>query len=559
MKQNTWIYISIQRLLETWTEITQRLLLHPEQFTTSQTIYWQDYLKLYENIPHPTNPFFDKRFRHPDWQENYVLSFIKQSYLLLSQHLDQLIQNISKDDEKIAQKLRFFTRQFLDAVAPTNFANLNPDVIAKTIETQGANLLNGLKQFLEDIEKNGGQFDIKITDTDYFKLGTHIACTPGQVVYQNDLMQLIHYQATTTQTHACPLLMIPPWINKYYILDLQPENSLVKWLLDQGISVFMISWVNPSSQQRHKQFSDYLIEGPLAAIKIIQKITKSPEVNIAGYCIGGTLLACLLAYAAKKNISAIRSATFLTTLLDFSEPGELGTFIDDKQVSALEELMKTKGYLDGHVMATVFNALRANDLVWSSYINQYLKGEKPKPFDLLYWNSDSTNIPEHVHSFYLRTMYLQNQLIQPDCVNIAGVPLDLSQIKTPSYFVAAQDDHIIPWKSAYKSHQILGGSVKFVLTASGHVAGVVNPPGRQKYNYWTNHKKYKNPEKYLANATSHPGSWWSDWIVWLKQYSGDLQPARDYATKAIEDAPGSYVKVRLADIMAMEIMQTQDA
>lgn len=549
-------------LIEAWSELAEYLLQHPEKLVSSQLKYWQSYLNLCQELSNNTEPskdndvYFDKRFQYIDWQNNLIFNFIKCTYLLLSQHVDNLANDLDDKNEKIVKKFRFFTRQFIDSIAPTNFVNTNPEVLSKTLETNGTNLIDGFKRFQEDLKQGKDLLHINMIDSDSFKLGENIACTPGKVIYQNDLMQLIQYTATTETIYQYPLLIIPPWINKYYILDLRQENSLVKWLVDQGFTVFLISWVNPTPDHKEKEFSDYMFEGPLTALKMINQITGSKKTNILGYCIGGTLLGCMLAYLAqKKRDLNILSATFLTTLFDFSEPGELGTFIDEKQISLLEEYMKKKGYLDGRVLASVFNALRANDLIWSSFVSSYLKGQKPKPFDLLYWNSDSTNIPERVHGFYLRNMYLYNYLIQPGGVKIADVSLDLSKISTPSYFLAAQDDHIVPWKSCYQSQRILKGLVKFVLAGSGHVAGVINPPHKKKYGYWTNNTKHKDAEKFLITATFHEGSWWNDWGKWLKKYSGRLCSANrlySNAREVLENAPGSYVKVTLSNIAMTE-------
>jgi len=548
MEYNEQIHFTINHLIETWSSITRYFSQNPEYLVNSQISYCQDYQRLCKNLSDRSQESTDKRFQHNEWQTNTLLHFIKQSYLLLSQHIDNLIKNIEPHDEKMAKKLRFYCRQWMDAVAPSNFANINPDILSKSFESNGTNLLNGLKHFLEDLEQGKGQLNIKMTDFDMFELGENIACTPGKIIYQNDLMQLIQYTATTEEIYQHPLLIIPPWINKYYILDLQQENSLVKWLVDQGFTVFMISWVNPTNHHKEKQFSDYLFDGPLSALKIIKKIIGEEKINVLGYCVGGTLLGCMLAYLSEKSNSSIVSATFLTTLLDFSDPGELGVFIDEEQISMLEKHMKSKGYLDGRIMASVFNALRANDLIWSSFVNNYLKGDKPKPFDLLYWNADSTNIPEKVHSFYLRNMYLNNDLSKPGKIKMADMPLDLSKITLPCYFLATQDDHIVPWKTSYKSKQCLNSPVKFVLASSGHVAGVINPPHKKKYGYWTNPNKLKNPDNFLKKATFHQGSWWNDWVEWLKKYSGKLLSMNHLnhnVQKIIENAPGSYVKDRL--------------
>lgn len=544
MEQSEFIQLTVSHLVDTWTDLATKLTKNPDKLAQNQANYWQDYLRLYQDITN-SDASSDKRFQYQEWQQNLAFNFIKQSYLLTSQHIESLVNDVvENEEEKIAQKLKFFTRQFLDAVAPTNFPQMNPEVLAKTLETNGINLVNGYKQFIEDIESGS----IKMTDVDTFHLGENLAATPGKIVYQNDLMQLIQYTAATEKTYEIPLLIIPPWINKYYILDLQEENSFVRWLVNQGYTVFIISWVNPGSQHRKTEFADYMTQGPLAALQIINEITHQKKANLVGYCIGGTLLGCMLAYLSVNNTTDITSATFLTTLLDFSEPGELGLFVDEKQLIALETYMQKNGYLDGHVMATVFNALRANDLIWSSFVNNYLKGQKPKSFDLLYWNSDSTNIPAPTHSFYLRNMYLENNLIKANKMFLNQVPIDLSKISLPTYFLATQDDHIVPWKTCYKGMQILNENAKFVLATSGHVAGVINPPSRKKYGYWTNVLKPQDPEQYLAQATFHDGSWWSDWNEWLKQHSGKLIEPNFETKKYIEDAPGSYVKMKAVDV-----------
>ncbi|OGT46114.1 MAG: hypothetical protein A3E83_08780 [Gammaproteobacteria bacterium RIFCSPHIGHO2_12_FULL_41_20] len=550
MEDNQYAHFITNQLIETWSEISKQLLQQPDKLTRCHLELWKDYQELLQHLTDNVISI-DKRFTGKAWQEQILFNFIQRAYFLLTTHIDNLIKNSSGNNKESAKKLHFFAKQFLDSIAPTNFISTNPEIITRTIETQGKNLVNGLKQFLNDIKQNNGQWLTPSVNLTSFEIGKNIACTPGKIVFQNDLIQLIQYNVTAKKTYKHPLLIIPPWINKYYILDLQQENSLVKWLVDQGFLVFMISWVNPETAHREKQFSHYLIEGPIAALKIIQEITNQPQVNVLGYCIGGTLLSCMLAYLAKKNNHSIRSATFLTTLIDFSEPGDLGVFIGDKQINELEKHMQPKGYLDGHVMAAVFNALRANDLIWSSFITTYLKGQKPKPLDLLYWNYDSTNIPEKVHSFYLRNMYLNNKLIHPNQLKLADEYIDLNKITTPCYFLATKDDHIIPWASCYKSSLLLSGPVRFVLASSGHVAGVVNHPGKNKYGFWTYSKRPLDPESYLKNATFHEGSWWPHWINWLKPYAGRLintKHANARKNYIIEDAPGSYVKKRLITI-----------
>lgn len=556
MDQNDAFQYTIGQLIEAWVQFTKYISQHPEALMKTQLNYWNDHTKLWQELGLQTDlsqieyTISDRRFTHKDWQENILAHFIMRSYLLLSQHMSLLIKEITKEaDPQTAKKIKFYTQQLLDAISPSNFANINPEILAKTLETNGINLLTGMNQLLADLAQ--GQVNTRTTDVEAFKLGENIACTSGKVIYENDLMQLIQYTATTPIIHQYPLLIIPPWINKYYILDLQPENSLVKWLVDQGITVFIISWVNPTQQHSEKQFSDYMVEGPLTALNIIKQVTGEAKANVLGYCIGGTLLGCMLAYLAKKHDSSVMSATFLTTLFDFSEPGDLGIFIDEDQINMLEKHMEANGYLDGNLMAAIFNILRSKDLVWSSFVDNYLKAQKPKSFDFLYWNSDATNIPKQVHSFYLRNMYLNNYLIQSSKIKLQDIPIDLECIETPSYFLAAQDDHIIPWKSSYKSI-LFSGPVKFVLTTSGHVAGVVNPPYKNKHGYWLNDKIPQNPENYLASANFIQGSWWNDWIEWLKQYSGGLQSINCLKIgelNPIEDAPGTYVKVRIAKML----------
>lgn len=547
MPDNDYLQLTINQILETMAQFSACLVRHPDILAKCRAAYWQDYMTLCQTSA--PSEVTDKRFKNQDWQENPAYHFLMQIYLLASKHITQLVNEITADeDSQAATKLRFYAKQFIDAMSPTNFINSNPEVLSTLVEMKGENLITGMKQFLDDMERSKGQLSINTTDLTAFNIGENVACTPGVVVYENDLIQLIQYTATTNHVYQIPLLIIPPWVNKYYILDLQQENSLVKWLVDQGFTVFMISWVNATSELKEKQFSDYLLQGPIAALKVMKSITGEKQVNILGYCIGGTLLGCLLAYFANKKDKRVSSATFLTTLFDFSAPGELGVFIDEDQINTLEQYMKKSGYMDGKVLATVFNALRANDLVWSTIINSYLKGKKPKAFDLLYWNADSSNIPEQVHSFYLRNMYLNNYLVQANKISLNNVPIDLKQVTVPSYFLATQEDHIVPWKSSYASSHCFSGPVEFVLATSGHVAGIVNPPDKMKYGYWTSHLHPENPDEFLSSAELQQGSWWSDWVQWLKQYAGIELPA-DHLTlskhKVIEKAPGRYVKVRL--------------
>jgi len=424
----------------------------------------------------------------------------------------------------------------------------NPQVLHETLATGGQNLVRGLNNLLADIEKGEGQLRISMTDETAFQLGKNIATTPGKVVFQTELMQLIQFQPTTREVYRRPLLIIPPWINKYYILDLREKNSFIKWAVDQGHTVFVISWVNPDRSLAAKGFDDYMLEGPIAALEAIEKATGETKVNVIGYCLGGTLLGCTLAYLAAKGEEHIGCASFFASLLDFSEPGELGVFIDERQVASLEKKMNARGYLEGSETAATFNLLRTNDLVWSFVINNYLMGKAPLPFDLLHWNSDSTRMPAKMHSFYLRNMYLKNLLGVSDGIELDGVPIDLAKVKLQTYFISMEEDHIAPWKTTYKGAKHLGGTVRFVLGGSGHIAGIVNPPAAKKSHYWTNQETPPTPELWLENAKQHAGSWWDDWQAWMeRQNAGEKAPARvpgGRELKVIEDAPGSYAMLR---------------
>jgi polyhydroxyalkanoate synthase len=447
-----------------------------------------------------------------------------------------------------AQKVDFYSRQFVDAMSPSNFVLTNPEVLRKTAETGGENLLRGLSNLLADLEAGKGKLRIKMTDKDAFRIGENIAVTAGKVVYQNDLMQLIQYSPTTEKVLKRPLLIIPPWINKYYILDLRPKNSFVRWLTSQGHTVFIVSWVNPDEKLADKGFEDYMKEGILEALSAIEAATGEVAVNAIGYCLGGTLLSATLAWMAEHGDDRIKSATFLVTLIDFRESGELGVFIDEEQLKALEEKMNKRGYLEGSEMATTFNMLRANDLIWSFVVNNYLMGNDPFPFDLLYWNSDSTRMPARMHSFYLRNMYQQNRLKDAGGITLAGTPIDVRRVKVPAYFVSTREDHIAPWRGTYLGCRLLGGEKRFVLAASGHIAGVVNPPEGGKYSHWINPDLPDEAEDWFKGATEIAGSWWPDWQRWIAAKDKRRVPARQPGSgklTPIEDAPGSYVKVVL--------------
>ncbi len=540
-------------------DFVQKLMTNPLDLAQAQFELWQDYLRLWQAttqrlMGQEVEPVIvpergDRRFKDPAWSDNVLFDFVKQSYLLASRFLTQTVAETQGLDPKTRQKVEFYTRQFVDALAPTNFVVTNPEVLKATIETRGENLLRGLKNMLEDLERGRGRLAIKMTDYEAFEVGRNIATTPGKVVYQNELMQLIQYEPSTAEVYKKPLLITPPWINKYYILDLQPQNSFIKFCVDQGFTTFVISWVNPDERLAHKSFENYLLEGPVAAMDAIRAATGEKELTTIGYCLGGTLTACTLAWLEAKKDRRVSAVTFFTTLVDFREPGELGVFIDEEQLATLEEAMARRGYLDGAEMATTFNLLRANDLIWSFVVNNYLLGKEPFPFDLLYWNSDSTRMPAAMHSYYLRKFYHENKLIEPGALVMAGVPIDLRTIRTPAYIVATREDHIAPWKSCYAATQIYSGEKRFVLAGSGHIAGIVNPPASGKYGYWINDALPPDPEAWLAGATQHKGSWWPDWAAWNAARSGPLVPARrpgEGKLPVIEDAPGSYVKVRAA-------------
>ncbi len=541
-------------------EMTAHMMADPGKLVQAQMNLWQDYMMLWQSttrrlLGEPAEPVIepeagDRRFKDTDWDENQLFDFIKQSYLLSARWMQSTVGEVEGMDTKTAKKVDFYTRQFVDAMAPSNFVMTNPEVLRATMESGGENLVRGLENLLEDLERGKGRLAIKMTDTEAFELGGNIAVTPGKVVFQTDLMQLIQYAPTTKKVHKRPLLVIPPWINKYYILDLREKNSFVRWATEEGFTVFIVSWVNPDEKLTNKSFEDYMVEGPLAAFDAIEKATGEAEINVIGYCLGGTLLACTLAYMAAKKDTRVKSATFLTAMTEFSESGELGVFIDEEQLTALEEKMSKQGYLEGSHMATTFNMLRANDLIWSFVVNNYLLGKDPFPFDLLYWNSDSTRMPAAMHSFYLRKMYQENLLAKPGGIKLKGVPIDLGKIKTPAFLLSTKEDHIAPWKSTYAATQLFSGPTRFVLAASGHIAGVVNPPAAGKYSHWTSAKNPASPDDWLSDAEEHAGSWWPEWAKWVGKFTGGKVAARvpgDGKLKIIEDAPGSYVKVQIND------------
>ena len=491
----------------------------------------------------------DNRWRNQDWNENPIFDYLKQSYLLGAKCVEDVVEGIEDLPEKDAKKLSFFTRQYIDALSPSNSPVTNPQVLKTTMEQKGQNLVAGLQNFIQDLEKGNGSLQIAMTDPDAFNLGDNVAATKGKVVFQNRLFQLIQYEPMTEKVYKRPLLIIPPWINKFYVLDLQPRNSMVRWLVEQGHTVFMVSWINPDESYAETSMEDYMLEGVYTAVGAVEQATGENRINLVGFCIGGTLNAATLAHMAVKKDERISSATFFASLIDFSEPGDLGVFIDEQQISKLEKTSQEKGYLDGKMMAQTFNVLRSNDLIWSFYINNYLEGKDPAIFDLLYWNSDSTNLPAQMYSYYLRNMYLENNLCKPGGITLAGVPIDVRKIETPCYFISSHDDHIAPWMSTYAGARLIPGPVRFVLGGSGHIAGIINPPVANKYCYWTGPDKLpEHPDNWFSSSDKHAGSWWPDWHKWLTGLNHTRVNAREPGQgvmKIIEDAPGSYVRVRI--------------
>jgi len=529
-----------------------------ETVMTEQVQLWKDWMGLWEGTalrilggeaaamvaPAPG----DRRFRDAEWQRNEIFDFIKQSYLLTANSVQDLVAHLHGIPDHERKRIEFYTKQFADAFAPTNFPLTNPEVVRATLKSNGENLVKGLDNLLADIERGKGELSIR-QSADGFVLGENIATAPGKVVFRNDLMELLQYDPVTETVYERPLLIFPPWINKFYILDLRPENSFIRWLTAQGYTVFVVSWANPDESQAELGFEDYMRDGIFAALEAAKDATGVADPNCVGYCIGGTLLAATLAYMAAKNDSRVNSATFWAAQTDFSEAGDLSVFVDEAQLEALQEQMKASGgLLKGSKMAGAFNMLRANDLIWSFVINNYMLGKQPMPFDLLYWNSDTTRMPEKLHLSYLRQCYRDNALALGKMM-LGGVTLDLSKVTVPVYLQSAREDHIAPAKSVFKGAHLFGGPVRFIIAGSGHIAGVINPPAAKKYQYWTNDAKNKalDIEDWRQGATEHPGSWWTDWDKWLAKLSGEKIPARkpgDGKLKVLGDAPGTYVKVK---------------
>jgi polyhydroxyalkanoate synthase len=542
---------------QTFVDFLSHAVRNPGHFVEANFKLWQDYLNLWhhaarrmlgEDVKPVIEPSAgDKRFKDKDWSENQIFDFVKQSYLLSARWLQQSMGEVQGLDIKTRKKIDFYTKQFADALSPTNFVFTNPEVLRETFKSNGENLVKGLNNMLKDLERGKGQLAIRQTDMDFFEVGRNLALTPAKVVYQNDLMQLIQYMPTTEEQYERPLVIFPPWINKYYILDLGEKNSFVKWATARGYTVFVVSWVNPDAKLAQKTFEDYMREGIFDALDAIEAATGSRDVNAIGYCIGGTLLSATLAYMAAKGDNRIKSATFFAAQADFSEAGDLQVFIDDEQLRSMEETMKAQGgYLDGAKMATTFNMLRSNDLIWSFVVNNYLMGRDPMRFDLLYWNADSTRMPIAMHMFYLRECYQQNNLARGKMV-LGGEKLDLGKVKIPMYLQSSKEDHIAPYRSVYKSTKLFKGPITFMMAGSGHIAGVINPPDANKYQHWTNDKVPEKVEEWIAGATETPGSWWPHWDKWLSKLSGKKVAARvpgDGELPVIEDAPGAYAKMK---------------
>jgi len=550
-------YAEVTDVVKTLGQVADYWLRDPQRALELQTSLGKAYLDLWGNAvkrmagepvaPVATPDPRDKRFSDPEWSSNQFFDFLKQAYLLTVDWAQRLVHDAQGLDPHTQHKAEFYVRQIANAISPSNFVLTNPEVLRETMSSHAGNLVRGMHMLAEDIAAGRGELRIRQSDAQTFEVGRNLALTPGKVIFENPLMQLIQYAPSTETVLKRPLLIVPPWINKFYILDLTPEKSFIRWCVAQGLTVFVISWVNPDEKLARKSFEDYMREGPLAALDVIEKVTGEREVNSLGYCVGGTLLATTLAYLAKLDDDRIRSATLLTAQVDFTHAGDLKVFVDEEQIAAREREMGERGYLQGSKMATAFNLLRSNDLIWPYVINNYLKGREPAPFDLLYWNSDATRMPAANHSFYLRNCYLDNRLAKGEMV-IDGTPLDLNDIKIPIYNLATREDHIAPARSVLLGSRFFGGPVRFVLAGSGHIAGVVNPPQKIKYQHWIGPKPSGDDlQRWLSQATEHPGSWWPDWLDWLKQQEATEVPARQPGggvLTPIEDAPGRYVKAR---------------
>ena len=537
----------------------EALSKNPARMMEMQWSWWQGQIQIYQNVlmrsvAKDVAPFIqpesgDRRFNSPLWQEHPNFDLLSQSYLLFSQLVQNMVDVVEGVPDKVRYRIHFFTRQMINALSPSNFLWTNPEVIQQTVAEQGENLVRGMQVFHDDVMNSGKYLSIRMVNSDSFSLGKDLAYTPGAVVFENDIFQLLQYEATTENVYQTPILVVPPFINKYYVLDLREQNSLVNWLRQQGHTVFLMSWRNPNAEQKELTFADLITQGSVEALRVIEEITGEKEANCIGYCIGGTLLAATQAYyVAKRLKNHVKSATYMATIIDFENPGSLGVFINEPVISGLETLNNQLGYFDGRQLAVTFSLLRENTLYWNYYIENYLKGKEPSDFDILYWNSDGTNIPAKIHNFLLRNLYLNNELISPNAVKVNGVGLNLSRVKTPSFFIATQEDHIALWDTCFRGADYLGGESTLVLGESGHVAGIVNPPSRNKYGCYTNAAKFENTKQWLDGAEYHPESWWLRWQAWVTPYTGEQVPARNLGNAqypSIEAAPGRYVLVNL--------------
>ncbi len=546
----TEIVKTLAKVGEYWMSDPQRTLEAQTKLVTGYMNVWNNTLRKMagdEGKDIVQSDPSDKRFKDEDWQDNQFFNFLKQMYLQTGHWADDLVKNADGLDDHTRHKADFYVHQILNAISPSNYVLTNPELLRETFSSNGENLARGMQMLAEDIRAGRGDLKIRQSDNTKFKVGENLAMTPGKVIAQNDVRQLIQYQPTTDKVLKRPLLIVPPWINKFYILDLNPQKSFIKWAVDQGHTVFVVSWVNPDEKQAEKSFEHYMKEGILESLDIVKSVTGQKQANAIGYCVGGTLLAVTLAYMAAKNDDRIASATFFTTQVDFTHAGDLMVFVDEEQIEMVEKRMSEKGYLDGSKMATAFNLLRSNDLIWPYVINNYMRGKEPFPFDLLYWNSDSTRMPAANHSFYLRNCYLENNLAKGKMV-VDNVQLNLKKIKIPIYNLATKEDHIAPPESVYIGSKMFGGPVKYVLSGSGHIAGVVNPPEKKKYQYWTNGPIKGSLKNWLKGAEETEGSWWPDWNAWIHDLDDAEVKARIPGKRRktiIEDAPGSYVKMKV--------------
>ncbi|HEY8565746.1 MAG TPA: class I poly(R)-hydroxyalkanoic acid synthase [Beijerinckiaceae bacterium] len=543
----------VGEMVKTLGVVAESWFVDPQKAMQAQAKIGSDFLALWANTlrrmqgeeappvaaPDPK----DVRFKDPEWSTNPVFDFLKQAYLVTTRWAEDLVEGAEGLDEHTRHKAQFYVRQLSGALSPSNFLATNPELIRETVKENGANLVRGMRMLAEDIEAGQGELKLRQTQPNKFKVGIDMATTPGQVVFRNELIELIQYAPTTPEVLRRPLLIVPPWINKFYVLDLNPEKSFIRWAVAQGLTVFCISWVNPDERHATKGFEHYMREGILAALDAIEQATGERKVTSIGYCVGGTLLACTLAYMAAVGDDRIDSTTFFTTQVDFTHAGDLKVFADEAQIASIEGMMKARGYLEGSRMANAFNMLRPNDLIWPYVVNVYLKGHSPFPFDLLHWNSDSTRMPAANHAFYLRNCYLENKLTKGEMV-LDGVRLDLKKVTTPVLNLAAKEDHIAPARSVFKGSKAFGGKVDYVLAGSGHIAGVVNPAGKPKYQYWTGGPVEGELEDWLAKATEHPGTWWPYWFSWVEAQAPERVPAREPGggkLKALCPAPGTYV------------------